>query len=55
MDSSTTLGSISISRTSSGVARKSMDVMMELMHTDLPEPVCPAMSTWGILAMSATM
>ena len=29
--------------------------MIELMHTDLPEPVCPAISTWGIFAMSATM
>ena len=26
--------------------------MIELMHTDLPEPVAPAMSTWGILARS---
>ena len=28
--------------------------MIVLMHTDLPEPVAPAMSTCGILAMSAT-
>ncbi len=25
-----------------------------LMHTDLPEPVAPAISMWGILAMSDT-
>ena len=25
-------------------------MMIELMHTDLPEPVAPAMSTWGIFA-----
>ena len=25
------------------------------MHTDLPEPVAPAISTWGILAISVTM
>ena len=29
--------------------------MRELVHTDLPEPVVPAMSTWGSLAMSPTM
>ena len=28
--------------------------MMEFMHTDLPEPVAPAISTWGILPISAT-
>ena len=27
---------------------------MELMHTDLPEPVVPAMSRWGILAILPT-
>ena len=27
---------------------------MELMQTDLPLPVAPAMRTWGILARSAT-
>ena len=28
---------------------------MEFMHTDLPEPVVPAISIWGILAMLPTM
>ena len=41
MDSSTTFGSMRISRTSSGAARNSIDAMMALMHTDLPDPVCP--------------
>ena len=27
---------------------------MELIQTDLPEPVAPAMSIWGILEISAT-
>jgi hypothetical protein len=27
---------------------------MALMATDLPEPVAPATSTWGILARSTT-
>ena len=29
--------------------------MMVLMQTDLPEPVAPAISRWGILARSQTM
>ena len=29
--------------------------MRELVHTDLPEPVVPAMSRWGSLAMLPTM
>ena len=29
--------------------------MIELMQTDLPEPVDPAMSRWGILEMSASV
>ena len=36
-------------RTSSGVERMRTDVMIELMQDDLPAPVAPAMSTWGIL------
>ena len=28
-------------------------MMMVFMHTDLPEPVVPAMSMWGILVRSA--
>jgi hypothetical protein len=31
-----------------------MDISMALMPTDLPEPVVPATSRWGILARSAT-
>ena len=31
-----------------------IELMIVLMHTDLPEPVAPAMSTCGIFAMSAT-
>ena len=30
-------------------------MMMEFMHTDLPEPVVPAISRWGILAMLPTI
>ena len=29
--------------------------MREFMHTDLPEPVVPAMSIWGSLAILPTM
>ncbi len=29
-----------------------MDAMIVLMHTDLPLPVAPAISTWGIFARS---
>ena len=32
-----------------------MLTISELVHTDLPEPVVPAMSTWGSLAMLPTM
>ena len=39
-------------RTSSGVDLYSSEISMELMHTDLPEPVVPAISMCGILAMS---
>ena len=31
-------------RTSSGVARMRMDMIMALMETDLPDPVVPPMS-----------
>ena len=36
-----------IKRTSSGVDLYSRLMMRELVHTDLPEPVVPAISTWG--------
>ena len=48
--SSTRLGSTRISRTWSGVARIKMEVISELMHEDLPVPVAPEISTWGIWA-----
>ena len=41
-----------MNRTSSGVDLYSSEISMELMHTDLPEPVVPAISMCGILAMS---
>ena len=49
---STCLGSTMISRTCSGVVRYSRLHTMALMHTDLPLPVAPAMSRWGILLKS---
>ncbi len=33
----------------------SRQAMMPLTQTDLPEPVVPAMSTWGMAARSAPM
>ncbi len=51
--SSTRLGSTSIIRTSSGVARIITEVMSELTKLDFPEPVAPATSRWGILATLA--
>ena len=43
-----------IIRTSSGVARISSEVIIELMKLDLPEPVAPATSRCGIFARFAT-
>ena len=43
-----------IIRTSSGVARISSEVIIELMKLDLPEPVAPATSRCGIFARLAT-
>lgn len=51
--SSTRLGSTSTMRTSSGVARTMTEVIRQLMHDDLPEPVAPATSTCGIFARLA--
>ncbi len=51
--SSTILGSIIKSCNVSGVCLKSRAAMMLLMHTDLPDPVAPAMSRWGMAARSA--
>ena len=53
--SSTRFGSARISRTSSGVACMSRLVMIELMQTLLPEPVCPAISRWGSFARLVTI
>ena len=52
---STFLGSIRIMRTSSGLDLYSRLIIRQLMATLLPEPVCPAMSKCGILAISATI
>ena len=49
-DSSTRLGSTSISFTSSGVVRTRMDVTNVLIRLDLPAPVAPAISRCGISA-----
>ena len=52
--SSTTLGSMSSNFTSSGLERNSRLIMMLFTHTDLPLPVLPAMSRWGILHRSVS-
>src|SRR5688500_6894618 len=49
---STTLGSTRISFTMSGRWRYITDMMIVLMHTDLPEPVVPAIRQWGMAARS---
>lgn len=54
MVSSTRFGSTSTMRTCSGVARIMIEVIMELMKEDFPEPVAPATSRWGIFARFAT-
>ncbi len=43
-----------IIRTSSGVERIRIEVIIELMNDDLPEPVAPATSRCGIFARLAT-
>ena len=45
---------MSSSFTSSGLERNSRLMMMLFTHTDLPLPVLPAMSRWGILHRSVT-
>ena len=54
MLNSSIFGSIMIKRTSSGVALKSIDIIMPFTPTDLPEPVMPATKRCGILAKSPT-
>ena len=51
--SSTRLGSIRTSRTSSGVDRIKMETIMALIIEDLPAPVAPATNKCGILAKFA--
>ena len=53
-ESSTIFGSTSIIFTSLGLALYNIDTIIEFMHTLLPDPVAPAISTWGILAISPT-
>ena len=50
-ESSTTLGSTITSFTSLGFALYIILVIIVLIHTDFPEPVDPAISTWGIFAI----
>jgi hypothetical protein len=52
--SSTRFGSTSSILTSSGVARIMIEVIIVLTKLDLPDPVAPATSRWGILARFAT-
>ena len=51
--SSTRFGSIKTNRTSSGVARIKIEVIIALIMEDLPAPVAPATSKCGILARFA--
>ena len=51
--SSTRFGSTSIIRTSSGVDRIKIEVIIELTKLDFPEPVAPATNRCGILARLA--
>src|SRR3990167_5724108 len=54
-ESSTLFGSARISLTSSGLARKRIVAINEFKRTDFPDPVVPAIKTWGILEISATI
>ena len=40
-------------RSTSGVVRIRIEAIMALMHDDLPAPVAPAMSRWGMVARSS--
>ena len=53
--SSTILGSTIISLTSSGLALKRILIISVFIHTDLPDPVEPAMRRCGILAISVVI
>ncbi len=50
--SSSRFGSMKMKRTSSGVARYRMEVIMVFKPTLLPEPVAPATRRWGIFIRS---
>ena len=52
--SSTRLGSTRINFTSFGEARKRIEARNELIATDFPEPVAPAINKCGIFAISAS-
>ena len=47
VDNSNFLGSININLTSSGLALYKIEIIIVLIHTDLPAPVAPATSRWG--------
>jgi len=53
--SSTILGSIRISLTSCGERVSRRLARIVLMHTDLPDPVVPAISRCGMRARSSTI
>ena len=53
-ESSTTFGSIIRSFTSLGLALYIILVIKVFIHTDLPDPVWPAIRVWGIFAISVT-
>ena len=44
-----------MSFTSEGEALKRIVARNAFIHTDFPEPVCPAIRTWGILPISVTI
>ena len=52
IESSTFLGSTKTSFTSSGLVRIKIEVIILLIHTDLPEPVDPATKRCGVLSIS---
>src|SRR3989344_3201562 len=53
--SSTRFGSTRINFTSEGEALRRIDARKALIQTDFPEPVWPAIRTWGIRPISVTI
>ena len=49
------MGSTKINLTSVGAALKRIEAKKEFIQTDFPEPVWPAIRTWGILPISVTI